>query len=115
MVAGITGAIFCIPVIAFINSVVLYLHGHDPEPSMATKLDRPGGAPGTLDAMIAHSYGEDLPLLAGDAVDAHTYAVDEELSERMVTAGSAEPGDTVGMRVAEEIAESTKAGEEENE
>ena len=65
--------------------------------------------------MIAHSYGEDLPLLAGDAVDAHTYAVDEELSERMVIAGSAEPGDTVGMRVAEEIAESTKADEEENE
>lgn len=115
MVAGITGAIFCIPVIAFINSVVLYLHGHDPEPSLATKIDRPGGAPGTLDAMIAHSYGEDLPLLAGDEVDAHTYAVDEELSERMVTAGSAEPGDTVGTRVAEEIAESSQPHEEENE
>ena len=115
MVAGITGAIFCIPVIAFINSVVLYLHGHDPEPSLATKMDRPGGAPGTLDAMIAHSYGEDLPLLAGDEVDAHTYAVDEELSERMVTAGSVEPGDTVGTRVAEEIAESSQTNEEESE
>ena len=113
--AGSMVAIFCIPVIAFINSVVLYLHGHDPEPSLATKMDRPGGAPGTLDAMIAHSYGEDLPLLAGDEVDAHTYAVDEELSERMVTAGSVEPGDTVGTRVAEEIAESSQTNEEENE
>ena len=41
--------------------------------------------------------------------------MDEELSERMVTAGSVEPGDTVGTRVAEEIAESSQAHEEENE
>ena len=41
--------------------------------------------------------------------------MDEELNERMVTAGSAEPGDTVGTRVAEEIVESTKADAEENE
>ena len=114
MVAGIAGAIFSIPVIAFINSVVLYLHGHDPEPSLATKIDRPGGAPGTLDAMIAHSYGEDLPLLAGDAVDAHTYAVDEELSERMVTVGSAEPGDSVGTRIADEIEQSAETDEEDS-
>ena len=115
MVAGIAGAIFSIPIAAFINSTVLYLHGHDPEPALATKLDRPGGAPGTLDALIAHSYGEDLPLLAGEAVDAHTYAVNEELSERMVTAGTAEPGDSVGTRVADEIEQSAETDEEDSE
>ncbi|WP_314212193.1 AI-2E family transporter [uncultured Actinomyces sp.] len=115
MVAGIAGAIFSIPIAAFINSTVLYLHGHDPEPALATKLDRPGGAPGTLDALIAHSYGEDLPLLAGEAVDAHTYDVNEELSERMVTAGTAEPGDSVGTRVADEIEQSAETHEEDSE
>ena len=114
MVAGIAGAIFSIPIAAFINSTVLYLHGHDPEPSLATKLDRPGGAPGTLDALIAHSYGEDLPLLAGEAVEAHTYAVNEELSERMVTAGIAEPGDSAGTRVADEIEQSAETDEEDS-
>ena len=64
--------------------------------------------------MIAHSYGEDLPLLAGEAVDAHTYAVNEELSERMVTSGTAEPGDSVGTRVADEIEQSAETHEEDS-
>lgn len=114
MIAGITGAIFSIPIAAFVNSTVLYLHGHDPEPSLATKVDRPGGAPGTLDALIAHSYGEDLPLLAGAAVDAHSYVVDEELSDRMATAGTAEPGESAGAVVAEQIAETAHNSEKDS-
>ncbi|WP_350258596.1 AI-2E family transporter [Scrofimicrobium sp. R131] len=56
LVAGIPGALFAVPLLAFINSVVLYLHDHDPMPSLATDIDRPGGAPGTLAQQIENSY-----------------------------------------------------------
>lgn len=57
MVAGVPGALFSVPLLAFVNSVTLYLHGHDPMPSLATDLNRPGGPPGSLDKQIARSYG----------------------------------------------------------
>ncbi len=59
MVAGVAGALFSVPILAFINSVTLYLHGHDPMPSLATDPNRPGGPPGSLDAQIAQSYQKD--------------------------------------------------------
>lgn len=57
---GITGAVFAVPVMSFINTVVLYAKGHDKYPHMATRFDRPGGPPGTLHAQIAKSYGYEL-------------------------------------------------------
>ncbi|WP_131245797.1 AI-2E family transporter [Schaalia suimastitidis] len=55
-VAGIPGAIFGVPVAAFLNATLLYLHGYDPIPALATNPDRPGGPPGTLHQMIVDSY-----------------------------------------------------------
>lgn len=55
-VAGIPGALFGVPVAAFLNSTFLYLHGYDPIPSLRTDEDRPGGPPGKLRDMIEDSY-----------------------------------------------------------
>lgn len=54
-VAGITGAVFSVPILAFINTVVLYLKGYDKFIYLNYQQDRPGGAPGTLEAEIAES------------------------------------------------------------
>lgn len=57
-VGGIAGAIFSVPLAAFLNVTVLYLHGHDSYPWLATDKNRPGGPPGSLDQQILDSYGE---------------------------------------------------------
>ncbi len=56
-VAGITGAVFTVPIMAFLNTFLLYLSGRDKYPKLATAHDRPGGPPGTLDEQIRASYG----------------------------------------------------------
>ncbi|PYG00879.1 Predicted PurR-regulated permease PerM [Georgenia satyanarayanai] len=58
-VAGILGALLAVPVAAVVNTVVLYLHGHDKHPSVATDWYRPGGPPGTLFRSIADSFPDD--------------------------------------------------------
>ena len=55
-IAGIAGAVFSVPIAAFINATVMYLHGYDPMPELATAQDRPGGPPGMLEEQIAASY-----------------------------------------------------------
>lgn len=55
-VAGIPGALFGVPVAAFLNSTFLYLHGYDPIPSLRTDPQRPGGPPGQLHALLEASY-----------------------------------------------------------
>lgn len=55
-VAGIPGAIFGVPIAAFINSAFLYLHGHDSMPNLQTAEDRPGGPPGLLHEMVRATY-----------------------------------------------------------
>ncbi|WP_048770944.1 AI-2E family transporter [Cellulomonas flavigena] len=55
-IAGIAGAVFSVPIAAFINATVMYLHGYDPMPELATAQNRPGGAPGILEQEIAASY-----------------------------------------------------------
>lgn len=57
-IAGIPGALFSVPIVAFLNTVFLYLHGHDPFPELATDVKRAGGAPGTLAEQIRGSYGQ---------------------------------------------------------
>lgn len=54
--AGIPGALFGVPVAAFLNSTFLYLHGYDPIPALRTDMDRPGGPPGSLDELLAATY-----------------------------------------------------------
>jgi len=56
VVAGIPGALFAVPLVSFVNVVVLYLHGHDTMPLVAEKDDRPGGPPGSLDSQVESSY-----------------------------------------------------------
>ena len=52
---GIAGAMFSVPLMAFVNTVVMYLHGYDPFLRLVYDPKRPGGAPGTLDEEIAKS------------------------------------------------------------
>ncbi|EJZ85974.1 AI-2E family transporter [Actinomyces sp. HMSC08A01] len=52
---GIAGAMFSVPLMAFVNTVVMYLHGYDPFLRLVYDPKRPGGAPGTLDEEIARS------------------------------------------------------------
>lgn len=56
-VGGIAGAIFSVPLVAFVNVTLMYLHGHDVYPWLSKDPDRPGGPPGSLDKQIAESYG----------------------------------------------------------
>lgn len=68
-VAGITGAIFTVPIMAFLNTFLLYLSGRDKFPKVATAADRPGGPPGTLDEQIRASYGLQPEGSDGDGED----------------------------------------------
>lgn len=97
-VAGIPGAVFAVPIVAFVNAAVLYLHGHDPAPELAHRVDRPGGAPGTLQEQIVRSYkhegvdaGADAKKLSGK-VEASDAEADEECAARENEA--AEAGET---------------------
>ncbi|NMW75804.1 AI-2E family transporter [Mobiluncus mulieris] len=54
--ASIIGALLAVPIVAFLNTVVLYLTGHDTMPQLADQHDRVGGAPGTIHAQIQASY-----------------------------------------------------------
>lgn len=55
-IAGIPGALFGVPIAAFLNSTFLYLHGYDSLPALATDPGRPGGPPGMLQSLIADTY-----------------------------------------------------------
>lgn len=56
-VAGVLGALLSVPVAAVINTVFLYLNGHDKHQKAAGDWHRPGGPPGVLFRAIADSYG----------------------------------------------------------
>lgn len=55
-IAGILGALLSVPIVAVLNTVLLYLYGHDKYPKLATDVTRPGGPPGTLEDAIEDSY-----------------------------------------------------------
>ncbi|RPF26049.1 AI-2E family transporter [Georgenia muralis] len=57
-VAGILGALLAVPVAAVLNTVLLYLNGHDKYPEIADDLNRPGGPPGAVTEAIEASYPE---------------------------------------------------------
>ena len=79
-VAGILGALLAVPIAGVINTVVLYLHGHDKHPKAATDWHRPGGPPGILFRSIADSFGKGDE---GKALDPATVGADagEDLDE----------------------------------
>ena len=71
-VAGIPGAIFGVPIAAFLNATFLYLHGYDSMPALANDPKRPGGPPGMLEDMVAASYASKTkvdPREGASAVD----------------------------------------------
>ena len=92
---GMAGALFSVPIIAFLNTSVLYFHGYDKFPDVATDINRPGGPPGYLDEMIAATYDP-----TGARVDPM-----EEPSGAIDSAQDAE-------KVTEMIEESGPSGEE---
>ncbi|MDO5060895.1 MAG: AI-2E family transporter [Actinomycetaceae bacterium] len=55
---GIAGAMFAVPIAAFVNTSLLYLHGYDRFPNLVTDPDRPGGPPGMLKQQILETYDE---------------------------------------------------------
>lgn len=75
-VAGITGAVFGVPIVAFLNTVTLYLKGYDKYPYLAEKQDRPGGPPGALPELLLASYG-----VRADASAATEAEVEEPASD----------------------------------
>ncbi|HHW82751.1 MAG TPA: AI-2E family transporter [Actinomycetales bacterium] len=77
-IAGITGAVFAVPLMAFVNTFMLYLSGHDKYPRLATDPDRPGGPPGTLRQQIRTSYGYPPEADDFDRDDSHDYVTGEE-------------------------------------
>lgn len=72
-VVGIAGAVFSVLIAALINATVMYLHGYDPIPELATTEDRPGGPPGMPEKKIVASYA--------DKPDTRPYAARGELGE----------------------------------
>ncbi|WRS31031.1 AI-2E family transporter [Actinomycetaceae bacterium MB13-C1-2] len=92
-VGGIAGAVFAVPVLAVVNVVMLYLHGHDPYPGLADNPDRPGGPPGSLDEQILNSYhvsgkgGKDSTKVASK-VRAKAQARAEEKGHVLASPGS---------------------------
>lgn len=55
---GVAGALFAVPIAAFINTSLLYLHGYDRFPDLMNDPDRPGGPPGMLKQQILETYSE---------------------------------------------------------
>ncbi|MFZ1381824.1 MAG: AI-2E family transporter [Scrofimicrobium sp.] len=92
-VAGIAGAVFAVPILAVVNVVMLYLHGHDPYPGLSDNPDRPGGPPGSLDQQIRDSYrvsgkgGKDATKVASK-VRAKAQARAEEKGHVLASPGS---------------------------
>ena len=52
---GIVGAVFAVPILAFVNTTVLYLRGYDSFIRLSYQKDRPGGPPGSLDRELAEA------------------------------------------------------------
>ena len=96
-----------VPVIAFCNTVVLYLTGHDSMPELATRHDRIGGAPGTVHAQVAASY------IGGSKKDTAKVMESQELSRQQASAAVSSPADGPLGRTGDALASSdTPAGED---
>ncbi|MDU2193874.1 MAG: AI-2E family transporter [Actinomyces sp.] len=108
-IAGIAGAVFSVPIAAFINATVMYLHGYDPMPELATASDRPGGPPGALEEEIAASYAgkpDTRPYVARaeSSEDEVVASVDLHVEARVESEGDATREETLA-------AEKQKLGE----
>lgn len=91
-VAGIPGALFGVPIAAFLNSTFLYLHGYDPIPALRTDKDRPGGPPGMLNEMIVATYSDKGSAFVEEDMDCDLAAAQEtSTNSNGAPAGVAQP------------------------
>lgn len=101
-VAGIPGAVFGVPIAAFLNSTFLYLHGYDPMPELAIQEDRPGGPPGMLDDLVRASYSGTMTTAGeGTREDGATTGDAPEVPSEAASPGEDEDGsagDDAGSR-----------------
>lgn len=77
LIASVPGALFAVPIVAFINTVVLYLHGYDKFPALAHDEKRVGG---TSKAIIAEIEGTKA-MLQTEAEEAKAEAEEEAREE----------------------------------
>ena len=91
-VAGVLGALLAVPVAAVVNTVVLYLAGHDKHPRAATDWHRPGGPPGTLFRSIEDSF-EAATDEEGDAAEAASVTSGHDAPADLPAAGSTDTPD----------------------
>ncbi|MDO5034260.1 MAG: AI-2E family transporter [Actinomycetaceae bacterium] len=91
---GIAGALFAVPVIAFLNTSILYLYGYDKFPALASDPDRPGGPPGTLEAQILGSYTADISRTDPIAEPELPKNVDDSVKEKVAAAEKADGNPT---------------------
>jgi predicted PurR-regulated permease PerM len=93
-IAGVLGALFAVPVVATINTVVLYLYGHDKYPSLDQDMHRPGGPPGAVFESIASAYAHiaDADKNADDATPSGGVATRDDGGTRAPEGVSADGG-----------------------
>ncbi|MDK8350934.1 AI-2E family transporter [Gleimia europaea] len=89
---GIAGALFAVPVLAFLNTSILYLYGYDKFPNLATDNDRAGGPPGSLEEQLLTSYDPNMRRIDPEAEPAETADEEED-----------------GSKVSEQVSDSAKA------
>lgn len=61
-IAGIVGALFIVPFVAFLNTVILYFNGRDKFPALANDPARPGGPPGAFSEQIEGTFNDSVDV-----------------------------------------------------
>ncbi|WP_297556149.1 AI-2E family transporter [uncultured Actinomyces sp.] len=91
---GIAGALFAVPVLAFLNTSILYLYGYDKFPNLATDNERAGGPPGSLEEQILTSYAPNMRRVNPEAEPTETVDEDEasETKPSEVVSGATQDG-----------------------
>ena len=99
---GIVGAIFAVPILAFVNTTVLYLRGYDSFIRLSYEKDRPGGPPGSLDRELAEAARPSEQNLS-EAREAKAAA--EEDGERHTLREHAEQAEKVQLEIQDTLSE----------
>ncbi len=99
-IAGILGALFAVPLVAVLNTVVLYLHGHDKFPQLGHDdhvLVRPHGHP-VLDREIAQMAEAELAAPTSGLGEEPAVGPDEGAATDLDDARSNDQGDDGGRQ-----------------
>lgn len=103
---GIVGAVFAVPILAFVNTTVLYLRGYDSFIRLSYQKDRPGGPPGSLDRELAEAARPSEQNLA-EAREAKAQA--EKDGERQSLREHAEQAEKVQKEIQSTLSEFASA------